>query len=262
MKFKEVVDGVYYYDVCVSIKNKKSHVVLPRYHIFLGWIEIFGFPPQHEWVVLSDIKPFSKKAIISIDGKDISEQIDFNLNKKEGFHDILITRESDNEKEKFKWSEDYSKAPILIKDIGVFKHSGGIYEYTEDKVLIENIDSENLNDTQRKFIKDITDKYGKPSAIWLKSFKGGGNPPSIFYKIFPIHEIVDLSDVKGSIVELGYMSKGKEEIDRAHGNWHKLFDVNGKAFYIKEGDYKPATVEVNGILEHIKGEYNKKLYSL
>lgn len=260
IKFKNADCGVHYYDVLVRIGEKERRIVLPRYDIMLGWIEIFGFPPQHEWVVLADIKSFSKKATLLIDGEHISEKVDFNLNKKEGVHEIITTREIGTLKEVFTWIEDYTDAPKLIKNSGVFKHNDGTYAYVAEKSIVALEDLERVHKKQKNFVEDIISTHGKPDVLWQKTFTAKGTLPHLFYKMFPIEDSVDLSDMQGSIIEVGYLEKSGEDIDRVHGNWYKLLTIGAERFFIEEGNYAPATIEIDGKKQHIKGTYTKKLF--
>lgn len=262
MKFKKGNRDIHYYDVAINIGGNRKKIVLPRYHIMLGWVEVFGFPPQQEWVVLADIKPFTKKAMLSVNSEDIKEKVDFNLNKKEGFHEIITTRELGDLKEIFTWTEDYTNAPESIKDAGKFVHNDGVYKYTVEKNLITKNNFKYLTKKQKTFVGDITNKHGEPDAIWRKVFKARGVIPSLFYKMFPIVDNIDLTNIKGSIVEVGYLEKEGEGVDRAHGDWYKLIELNDQDFFIEEKNYSSLTIKIGGKKQTVKGTYSKKLYRI
>ncbi|HMO77880.1 MAG TPA: hypothetical protein PKA42_00045 [Candidatus Paceibacterota bacterium] len=112
ISFKEYRDGVYYYDIELKFGNKITSIVLPRYHTFLGWIEVFGLPPQNEWVILDNLNDFEKTGVIKVDDKEILESIKYTSGKNS--HTIKTTRELDGKKEMTVWKQDYENAPMKI----------------------------------------------------------------------------------------------------------------------------------------------------
>lgn len=55
MKFSHQEKDMFFYDADIDYKGKKVKFLLPRYQPMVGWIEVFGLPPQNEWVILEDL---------------------------------------------------------------------------------------------------------------------------------------------------------------------------------------------------------------
>jgi len=269
MEFKKVENEILYYDVKVLINKKETKIVLPRYHPFLGWIEIFGFPPQHEWCVLKRLKPFKKEAKLKINGKTFKEKLIFNSDFKNRMHSIITLRKNDEEFEYFHWFEDFSKAPKKIKGIGIFAHNNGIYRYwylkkgiepnKENKKISKFLKENKLPSTVMKEVTKIFEYKGNPSSIWIQKYKAKGALPPIYYKMFPLREL-NLKDCKGKTIQLGYLNKEGYEIDKVHGEWYKFIILNHKTFFIKEGSWSSKEIKVNDKKERIKNTYKKELF--
>lgn len=256
MQFVEYRDGIYYYDVTTEVEGRIVKMKLPRYHQLLGWIEIFGLPPQHEWVVLADIEPFTKTAELTIDGKSYTETCVYDKNKEKKTHKITLTREGGGLQETVKWTEHYVSAPNNIKHEIRFEHKDGTYECLMHKSLIR---PESLDGDAHTFVRDIIEQCGEPDQLWQKIFETKGVLPEIYYRMFPAVSGVDLTDTQGTAIEVGYLA-GKEEIDATHGDWHKLFVLKDVTLQITEDGYISKEVDIEGTPERIKYTYHKNLY--
>ena len=262
LRFKEIRNGIQYYQVDLDIQGKKREIIMPRYHTFLGWIEVFGLPPQHEWCVLKAIKPFEKQAMLMIEGRSIDESVKFNTDPVSKLHSIVVSRKVGEQTETFHWFEDYSRAPGEIIDHGTFSHQNGIYTYAAKKRGFQWSEDLTLPDAkQQEFLRKIVAEHGAPDAVWLKTFEAKGSLPSLFYQMFPITNLVDLSKVSGWVCELGYMNKEGDEVDKVHGDWYKLLKLNDKFFFIKEGNYTSCEAEIKGKPTRIKNTYSKELHT-
>ncbi|RLJ02835.1 MAG: hypothetical protein DRP11_02535 [Candidatus Aenigmatarchaeota archaeon] len=266
MKLEKVEEGILYYRTDISISGRKTSALLPRYHPFLGWIEMFGFPPQHRWLVLKSMKPFERSAKLVVNGEKFDEAIRFNTSPLTREHLISVHRENRDMFEDFHFYENYSNVPEEVIARGYFSHSDGIYTYLSRE---SGFDSERLNlqeppldliEAQEHFIETMIGKYGEPDSIWLKEFSASGVKPPLYYRIFPADDLFEVEAANGWILELGYLNKEGDEIDRIHGEWHKLMSVNQKLFYVKEGGWKSKNVEINGENVRVKDRYNKELF--
>ncbi len=278
MEYKKVENGIIYYDLQVEIEGRKKEILLPRYHAFLGWIEIFGFPPQNEWCVLKQLNPFEKKAKLKIDKDSFEEIVIFNPDFNNKMHSIITIREGNNLYEYFQWFENFSKAPEKIEGIGIFTHNKGVYRYSYTKKGIEPskygkfeidilkfLNREELPSLVKEKVEEILEDKGKPDSIWTQRFEAKGALPLIYYKMFPTNVLdLDLEDCRGNMIQLGYLNKEESEIDKVHGEWYKffMFENDPRLFFIKEGNWSSIEVEINGKKERIKNTYGKELYLL
>jgi len=231
--------------------------LIPRYHAFLGWIEIFGLPPQHEWCILKDLKSFKKNAKLVVNNITFDESIEFYKDKDTHF--VAVYRSNEDIFENFYWYKNTSSNGI--KEEGYFEHSNGIYIYRVKKKMIKKVKA--LDSRQRRFFEEITKKEGNPDVIILKNFKAKGTKMPIYYLLFPTLEVLDTKDIencKGWLLEIGYLNKIGDEIDKVHGRWFKLIHVNDKCFFVVEGNWSSTVVEVDGIRERVKKSYSKELY--
>ena len=66
------------------------------------------------------------------------------------------------------------------------------------------------------------------------------------------------------MIQLGYLNKEGEEIDRIHGEWYKffMFENDSRLFFIKEGGWSSKEIEIDGKIERIKNTYKKELFLL
>ncbi len=276
MRFKTCKDGVLYYEIDVEIKGEKKKLLVPRYHAFLGWIEIFGLPPQNEWCVLKQLKPFEREGTLKIDGEELKERVIFNPDFERKMHSIITVRKGSGDYEYFQWFEDFSRAPGKIEEAGIFTHSNGVYRYfcrkegsksgREDELAPERfLRREKLPISVEEKIREISEDKGRPDSMWLKNFEAKGALPRIYYKMFPT-EVLDLNleNSAGKVIELGYLNKSGGEIDRVHGEWYKFFtfEKDDRAFFIREGEWSSTEAEIDGRKERIKNTYGKRLFLL
>lgn len=251
---------VAYYKMVVSWKGEEKVLELPRHHQSLGWIEIFGFPPQNEWVVLGSFEPFESKAILKINGNNIEEIVSYMMRTGKREHYIKVERKNDAEKEVFEWTENFSEAPKIV-NTGIFKHSRGEYSYTCDKNILDSQNLSTLTRNEIKYFEDKRKELGKPSLIITKDCKAGGAVPPIFNWMFFIKES-DVIDCRVRTLEIGYLRGKGSNLERAHGDWYKLIDLNGKLFEIQEkcGVFREEII--NGKPAQIKDTYAKVIYAL
>lgn len=260
ISFKELQDGIYYYDVSVTIGPETRTVVLPRYDVFLGWIEIFGLPPQNEWVILSDLSDFTKSATLTVDGVTILETIHYKKDIQGKTHRLDTIRSCGDTTETCAWTQDYTNAPHRILNHTTFNHPGGSYDATWETAVLN--DTSTLTEAELDFYQKITAERSAPDVIIKKTFTAKGVPPPLYYNLFPIHEIVDLTEISGSLVELGYLKKNSPHtVDQVHGDWFKRFDNGEQVLYITESNYSSCPIMVNGKILHIKDTYHKELFA-
>lgn len=259
ISFKEHRDGVYYYNVSIAINQETKNIVLPRYDPFLGWIEIFGLPPQNEWVVLGDLPDFTKSATLTVDGVNILETVKYKHDRNGKTHCLETTRASDSADESCTWTQDYSDAPDSILSRTTFTHPKGNYEASWKTAVLT--DASTLTPAELDFYEQVTVTRGTPDLIIKKTFAAKGTPPPLYYSLFPISGTVELADISGSLIELGYLKKDSpHEIDQVHGDWFKRFDIGDQVFHIIESNYSSRALEVDGVETRIKDKYRKKLY--
>lgn len=266
IKFLYTKSGIMYYRVLVTRGQKKKRLIIPRYDPLLGWIEIFGFPPQHEWCMfdwigLGRLKPFTKTAMFSVGGRSGKETVTFNTDIKNKSHFITLTRTLKNERESFYWFEDYSNVPRSIVNHGYFSHREGIYQYEAEKKILNSKQPSLENNKQQKYYDMITkEKQRKPDIVIIKNFAAKGKVPPLYSDMF-LFNAPHMRNTKGWILELGYLRKTGGKLERAHGNWYKLFELGKKCFVIEE-ECGPFRVEkINGVSTKIKDTYTKKLYT-
>lgn len=249
---------VSYYKTVVSWNGKKKTLELPRHDPALGWIEIFGFPPQHEWVVLNSFEPFKSKATLKIDGKSIEETMSYipRTDKKE--HYIKVERKNGTEKEIFEWTENYSENPKII-DTGIFTHKKGKYSYKTEKNILNPKNLSTLSAVEIKYYEDKKKELGEPSLIITKDCVASGAPPPIFSEMFFVNKS-DVVDCRVRLLELGYLGKEESDLEKAHGDWYKLVDFNSDLFEIQEkcGAFRKEIVDGKPI--QIKDSYTKTIY--
>lgn len=257
ISFKNYADGIYYYDVLIQIGENKRVVILPRYDAFLGWIEVFGLPPQNEWCVLDDFDDFSKEAILVIDSKEIKESVRYIAG--DNTHTIQTDRQIGNVIEKSTWQQDYRNAPDSMTSEVIFEHVDGKYETKwGTKILTEN---SSLTSAEQLFVANRESVCGKPDLLIKKTFSTSGVLPSIYYSLFPIEGLIDLKQTSGSVVEMGYLrNDSPHKVDRVHGDWYKRFDFGDKVFYVNETNYSSCDQETDQGTERIKDTYRKELF--
>ena len=250
------VGGIFYYDLVIELYDEMRRIRLPRYDVMMGWIEIFGLPPQFEWVILGDILPFKKSAALSIDSRLYKETVSYTPDPAALKHIITVERTGERE-EAVRFVEDYSKAPKEIVSSTTFTHPGGQYkcEVTKSPVALSELKGET-----EKFVRTCVKNHGLPDQVWFKHFESGGKLPPIYYhRFFPLIPGLDLNDCAGSVIEVGYLA-GESGVDGVHGDWYKRLEVNDKVFYIKESGYTSTEVETEDGLMRIKDTYKKELF--
>ncbi len=258
ISFKEYKDNVYYYDVKLEINGKQVSIVLPRYHTFLGWVEVFGLPPQNEWVVLDTLTDFEKNGFLKIGDNEVKETVKYTTGKNS--HTIQTTRKLDSEKEFCIWNQSYSNAPEeILSDIS-FQHNNGEYKTTWKTEILKN--DTNLSNAEQNFVSDVKNKHGQYDVLIRKTFTASGSIPSIYYSLFPIQDLLDLTNISGSVIEIGYLNKNSQhKVDNVHGDWCKRFDFGSKRLYINETNYSSCEIETDKGVEQIKNTYKKELFS-
>ncbi len=257
--FKNKKEDIFYYDVSINFGKKKVKFTLPRYHPMVGWIEVFGLPPQNEWVFLdNERKPWQKTTpfYFQVNNKKLKMKEtlqvfpDFVNNRRS----LELIRTIGTETETQWYEEDWSKMASENRMIkrSVFKHSGG--HYFVDEEMFFNPPVEILNQKQKSFVENIKKKRGNPSmGTWLKRSKMSGSHPPIYSQLFPFwkKDILDAKYVES--IELGY------EIAQAHGDWHKIIEIAGKVYEIEEDNYTERDEIYKSKKVSIKNTYRKKI---
>jgi len=254
--FDEYKDGIYYFDLIVEVAGVTRHTKLPRYHAMVGWVEVFGLPPQHEWVILEDVVPFSKEASLIVDGHTYTETFAYTSNKEDKTHTIVTERSDATSHEKLIWVESYKGAPQVIQHTMTFEHGAGTYICNAEKSLVTKAQ---LTDEALDFVTKTFSEHGQTEHVWKKSFSAQGVLPEIYYGLFPAIEGIDLSNIQGSVVEVGYMA-GERGTDGVHGDWYKRFQLGDQVLYIVEEGYTSQIIETDNGPKNIKSTYHKKLY--
>jgi len=260
-KFSHQEKDVFFYDVDIDYKNKKVKVkfILPRYQPMVGWIEIFGLPPQNEWVILEDLgKHWQKESNIVLyeGGKEIKieEKIEVFNNYQDNWRIINLERKAGDLFEKqMCWEEWTSSSDIIMhpRKRMIFHHSNGVYYVTVE--AFKNPDKKSLSPSQSAFLENVLEQKGKPTLdVWLKKFSCHGDTLPIYSKLFPFWEDA-WNNAEGSLLEIGY------EKEMLHGDWFKLFEAGDKRFEIEEGGWTSREVEWQGRKIRIKNTYEKKI---
>lgn len=252
---------MFFYDVNIDYKDKKVKVkfILPRYHPMVGWIEIFGLPPQNEWVILNDFGIHWKKEsnIILYENErelKIKEKIEVFNNYKDGWRIIKFNRKAGDLFEKQICLEDWSDLDKperrIIKKM-VFHHSQGAYYVTIETT--KDPGKKALSRTQSAFLEKTIKEKGKPTlGVWLKRFSCHGDILPIYSKLFPFWEHA-WENVQGSFLEIGH------EKEMMHGDWYKLIEARNRRFEIEEGGWSSREVVWQGKKTKIKNIYEKKI---
>ncbi len=259
ISFKEYLEGVYYYNLDIDIQGIKKHISLPRYHTFLGWIEVFGLPPQNEWVALKAFDNFTKTGTIVIDGENISEKVTYGYDSVSGVRTVETLREAMGLSEHSVWKQYRTDAVGHTKSEVSFTHSHGEYFVHVDTAVCAG--STVLFKEQQVFVDVCKQERGAPDLVLLKKFSVQGVPPPLYYRIFPPIEMIDLGHGQGSLLEVGYFRKNSTyEVDHVHGDWYKRFDDGKNILKIVESNYTSCDVEIGGKVERIKNTYRKELF--
>ncbi len=257
--FKNKKGDIFYYDVSISFGKKKVKFTLPRYHPMVGWIEIFGLPPQNEWVFLDNERTQWQKTTpfyFQVNDKKfkMKETLQVFPDLVNNRRSLELVRTMDGKIETQWYEEDWSKMATenRMAKRSVFKHSGGHYFVDEEMFLNPSV--EKLNSKQKSFVENIKNKHGNPSlGIWLKRSKMSGPYPPMYSQLFPFWNKDILSAKYVESIELGY------EISQAHGDWYKIFEIAGKVYEIEEDNYSEKNELCGGKTVSIKNTYRKKI---
>lgn len=262
--FDQFVDGIYYYDIVIRVGDTTKRIKLPRYHVLVGWIEIFGLLPQHEWVILADVPAFSKSATLEVEDLSVAEHVQYTPDPTAATHHIVTTRETADEKEVCDWQQQYDTPATGLRNSCTFSHSQGDYEVRWLTEIATNCTTPyTLDQRESSFIQETIQAHGTPNIIIRKPFFGKGQTPPIYYTIFPISGLIDLANCHGSMLEIGYLhTDGEHPVDQTHGEWYKLLTVNDQTFCIVESNFSSREVTIDGKPEYIKDTYRKTLYQL
>lgn len=259
LRFSHQEKDTFFYDAKIDYKGKKTKFLLPRYSPMMGWIEIFGLPPQNEWVILDDLgRHWQKESEIILYENEkeikINEKIEVFNNYKDSWRIIKLDRKVGDLFENQICLEDWSainKAEKCIKKRMVFHHFGGVYYATVE--AIKNPEEKLLTSAQCAFLNQVKKERGNPTlGVWLKKFSCHGDPLPIYSKLFPFWEDA-WNNTEGSLLEIGY------EKEMMHGDWFKLFEARDRRFEIQEGGWTSREVEWQGKKIRIKNTYEKKI---
>jgi hypothetical protein len=257
--YKNKKGDIFYYDVTITFGKKKVTFVLPRYKPMVGWIEVFGLPPQNEWVFLEDSASYWKKTTpftFTVDKKvfRMKESLEVFPDYKHNRRSLELVREIGKEKEVQTYEEDWSKMERegKITKRSIFK--GGTGHYFVDEEAFLNPSLKTLSSVEKKFVEIIKKKHGNPTlGIWVKHATMRGAYPKIYQQLFPFwnNSILQAKEVR--TIELGY------EISKGHGDWYKLFEIGGQLYEIEEDNYTEREEVYNGKKVSIKNTYRKKI---
>ncbi|MBU4338566.1 hypothetical protein KKB43_02280 [Patescibacteria group bacterium] len=259
MKFSHQEKDTFFYDVNIDYKDRKVNFLLSRYQPMVGWIEVFGLPPQNEWVILEDLGMHWQKEgniILYEDVKEIKikEKIEVFNNYKDNWRIIKFDREVGDLFERQICLEDWSllgTTEKCIKKQMVFHHSSGVYYVTVEE--FKDPEKKLLSFAQFAFLEKIIKEKGKPTlGVWLKKFSCHGDVLPIYSKLFPFWEDA-WNNAEGSSLEIGY------EKEMMHGDWFKLFETKDKKYEIEEGGWSSREVDWQGKKIRIKNTYEKKI---
>lgn len=259
ISYDRIEKDLFYYNVDLNYKKKRVKIRLPRYTSMIGWIEVFGLPPQNEWVVLEPVKSIHKKGILEIMRSrkkiQIKEEIFIQTSLDTSTRFITLVRSFKGSAEKQTYIEDWSdlQSKRVIRKYIHFEHSGGIY--STKLTCYKNPSTSLLTPKERDYLQHIQKAKGKSKEIWLKKFSALGNPPRLYNMIFPFWKDT-WKNVNGRALEIGY------EREMSHGDWYKLFTLGKRAFEIKEDGWKSKRIKFQGKKIRIKDTYRKSIREL
>lgn len=244
---------------------------LPRYDVFLGWIEVFGIPPYNEWVLLNEFDEVEKSFSGEINGEGYSESLSIEDRGPAGIQINLHRETADSEEEHQIRELNYS--PVSTSgSMSLFEvdHSSGEYnarltrQIEQGKGEIEDL-REELTGEEAEYLDEIIDAEGEPSIIVLKEAEVEGSTPPVYQKMFPFWNTTEFKESEIRALEVGYMNYGDNEtdVDKLHGRWYKLFsfdDFDYDHLEIREGDWKSTRAELDGETIRTKDHYEKHLY--
>jgi len=254
MRFKRRSKDCLYYDVVVSSGRKRVEIELPRYHPMIGGIEVFGLPPQNEWVVLTPHKnPFVGKGVIKVKNDKkiakIKERIEIVTNEEDAWRFVERDWHLGKKFERQLYFEDWSqmKAAGCNQKRWVFVHSNGMYVVSVLGHM--NPALKLLTKKQKEFLEKIKAERGKPTDTWLKQVNTNGTPPPLYKQLFPFWK-TQLENV-GSVFEIGY------EKELSHGDWYKFFDFGKQCYEVQEDNWTSKSIQWKGKSTKIKNTYRK-----
>jgi hypothetical protein len=260
MRFHGQEKDVFYYDVDIRWGTKQIQFLLPRYAPMVGWIEVFGLPPQNEWVVLDQVaNTFTEAGTIEVKAEEgnfkIEEKLTISTDTSLKWRFIQCERATGNLFERQLYIEDWSAfaAKKHIRKYSVFVHSRGLYRVTIDAYL--KLDSRHLSKGQKDFLEKVKKEHGQPTYLWLKRFSAEGESLPIYNKLFPFWGS-GLPSEKGSSLEIGY------EKELSHGDWYKLLKIGSDRYEIKEGSWSSRAAIWRGERVKIKNTYRKTITKL
>lgn len=259
MTYDKQEGDIFYYHVDIDYKSEHVKIRLPRYAPMVGWIEVFGLPPQNEWVVLDSTEKLKKKGVLTIKQKGrafkINETINITTDSKACWRVIRLERSSGKVFENQLCVEDWSclQDQRAIKKYLFFEHSKGTYFVTLE--CIKNPKLNILSVKERRYLDTIQKERGKSNEVWLKKFSANGVPPPLYYKIFPFWKN-NWKRGDGRALEIGY------EKEMSHGDWYKLFTLGTQHFEIKEDGWGSRRVTCQGKQIRIKDTYRKSIREL
>ncbi len=112
-----------------------------------------------------------------------------------------------------------------------------------------------------KMVDEILKDKGVSDSAWIQKFKAKGEEPPIYYKMFPLENLINIRNCKGKTVQLGYLNKEGELIDKIHGEWYKFFEfADGSIFFIKESGWSSLEIKIQDKNERIKNTYKMELF--
>lgn len=255
--FHSYTDGIYYYDVQVDMQGKKRSIILPRYDVFLGWIEVFGLPPQNEWVVLDELADFSKTATLVVDGVEYEEAVTYAAG--ENSHHIETVRRRDEHEERCVWTQRYVDAPHAIQNESTFVHAGRRYQASWQTAVLDDVSG--LTSAEAAFANEIVAEAGTSDVIIKKTVSAAGELPPLYYTLFPVMDVLDLSKVSGTVIELGYLqTNSPHKVDAVHGDWYKRFVFGDTVLRVVESNYSSRDQLTEAGIKRIKDTYRKELF--
>ncbi|MFB6116195.1 MAG: hypothetical protein ABEK10_01670 [Candidatus Nanosalina sp.] len=260
-------DEVMIYSVEAEVEGEETRFELPRYDTHLGWIEVFGLPPFNEWVLLREFQYLNKSFSGQLNGENYSESIEVEKKGVTG-HRINLQRTMEDEEEYYNirtFETPQGNTDSIFECI----NSRGVYTAAITKKEINNPDEGDLKilgEEQRKYAQKIFEKEGQPDKLTLKKSRIDGPTPAIYRKLFPFWDKEEFDDSQVISVELGYLNQGdnKTELDKAHGDWFKLFqfqEFDHSMLEIREGNWRSTTDWFKGDRKNTKEHYEKHLYT-
>lgn len=204
---------------------------------------------------------FAAQGQLQIDGETYEESLDFYTNRETKTHFISLCRGNEHQKEELFFAENWGRVPEFVHKQGLFAHNNGEYHYSEENHVYPDVRIAGEGMEQRQFIQEQRDKNGEPTVVITRSFTTGGDLPPIYYRMFPLHEVIELSQANGWACEVGYLnSDAADGIERQFGGWQKLFKINKEFFLVEEFGHSSRDVEIEGQTHRVRDTYSTRLY--